>query len=52
LTFRSETEALAGLDSIQADYQRHREAARGIAEQHCESGRVLSRLLERVWTTS
>jgi hypothetical protein len=52
LTFRSETEALAGLDSIQADYARHREAARAVAEQHCESGRVLSRLLERVWTTS
>ena len=51
LTFRSETEALAGLDSIQADYQQHREAARGIAEQHCESSRVLSRLLERVWTS-
>ena len=52
LTFRSETEALAGLDSIQADYQRHRDAARAIAERHCESSRVLSRLLERVWSTS
>jgi len=52
LTFRSETEALAGLDTIQADYRRHREAARAIAEQHCESGRVLSRLLEQVWRTS
>jgi hypothetical protein len=52
LTFCSEAEALVGLDSIQADYQRHREAARAIAEQHCESNRVLSRLLERVWSTS
>ena len=52
LTFRSEAEALAGLDSIQADYQRHRKAARAIAEQHCESSRVLSRLLEQVWRTS
>jgi len=52
LTFRSEAEALAGLDSIQADYQRHREAARAIAEQHCDSNRVLSKLLERVGSTS
>jgi hypothetical protein len=52
LTFHSETEALAGLDSIQADYHRHRDAARAIAERHCESSRVLSRLLERVWSTS
>ena len=52
LTFCSEEEALEGLDSIQADYQRHREAARAIAEQHCDSNRVLSRLLDRVWSTS
>jgi len=51
LTFASEAEAIAGLDSIQANYPRHREAARAIAEQHCDSNRVLSRLLERVWRT-
>jgi hypothetical protein len=52
LTFGSEAEALAGLDSIQANYRRHRDAARAIAEQHCESNRVLSRLLERVGAAS
>ena len=52
LTFASEADALAGFDSIQADYPRHREAARAIAEQHCDSRRVLSRVLDRVWSTS
>jgi hypothetical protein len=52
LTFSSEAEALAGLDSIQRDYQRHRAAARAIAEQHCDSNRVLARLLEQVSSTS
>lgn len=51
LTFSTGEEALAGFDSIQADYPRHREAARAIAEQHCDSDRVLSRLLDRVWAT-
>ena len=52
LTFADEGEALAGLDRIEANYARHRQAARAIAEQHCDSNRVLSRLLDRVWCSS
>jgi hypothetical protein len=51
LTFSTESEALAGIDSVQTDYVRHRAAARAIAEEHCDSRHVLSRLLERVGST-
>jgi hypothetical protein len=52
LTFADEAEALAGLDRIETNYARHREAARAIAEQHCDSNRVLPRLLDRVGCSS
>ena len=52
LTFGDEAEALNGLDRIQTDYARHREAARAIAEQYFDSNRVLPRLLDRVWGSS
>jgi hypothetical protein len=48
LRFENQDDALAGLDSIQADYPRHRAAARAIAEQYFDSGRVLTRLLDQV----
>ena len=48
LRFSSDVEALAGLDAIETDYTRHREAARALAEQHFDSDRVLTRLLDRV----
>jgi hypothetical protein len=51
LTFATEDEALAGLESVETGYARHREAARAIAERHCDSNRVLPRLLEKVWST-
>ena len=48
LRFENHDDALAGVDSIQAHYPRHRAAARAIAEQHFDSGRVLTRLLDRI----
>jgi hypothetical protein len=51
LTFATEDEALAGLESVETKYALHREAARAIAERHCDSNRVLPRLLEKVWST-
>jgi hypothetical protein len=46
LAFTSPDEALAGIDAINADYQRHARAAAEIASEHFDSGRVLRRLLE------
>lgn len=48
LRFRSHADALAGVAAIEADYPRHREAARAIAERHFDSNRVLTRLLDCV----
>ena len=48
LTFAGEDEAVAAADAIVSDYPRHRRAARGFAEEHLDSDRVLGRLLEAV----
>lgn len=48
LRFASAADAAAGVDAIQRDYQRHRRAARALAEEYFDSQRVLTRLLERV----
>jgi hypothetical protein len=48
VAFASTTEALAGLESIETHYARHRDAARAIAEEHFDSNRVLLRLLDRI----
>ena len=48
LTFAGEDEAVAAADAILSDYPRHRRAARGFAEEHLDSDRVLGRLLEAV----
>ncbi len=39
---------LAALDSLRSDYAGHRRAARGIAEDHFDSDKVLGRLLDEV----
>jgi hypothetical protein len=52
LSFTTDVDALAGLDSIETNYARHREAARALAEQHFDSDRVLTRLLDRVGAAS
>jgi hypothetical protein len=46
LAFRTSREAGAALDGVRSDYERHRRAARAVAEQHFDSDTVLPRLLE------
>ena len=48
LSFDHEAGAVAGADEIAGDYEAHRRAARGLAEEHLDSDRVLRRLLEEV----
>lgn len=43
--FRTEDEALAAIEAVDADYERHCRAARAIAEAHFEAGAVARRLL-------
>src|SRR5262249_37435950 len=46
--FRTMEDALNAIESINQDYQRHSTAARLIAEDYFESGKVLSKLLAAV----
>ena len=46
LAFSTVEEAAAGVESLRADYARHRRGARELAEQEFDSDRVLTRLLE------
>lgn len=46
LTFRDLSEAVNGIEGINADYERHRDAARKLAEEYFDSDKVLSSLLE------
>ena len=46
MTFRDLTEAAAGVNQLNADYQRHRRAARHLAEDIFATNRVLPALLE------
>lgn len=48
LAFSTLDEALAGVESLNADYPRHRRAARRLAEEFFDSDKVLSRLLDRL----
>jgi hypothetical protein len=52
LSFATEDDALAAVEDVRADYDRHVHAARNIAEQHLDSRKVLTRFLERVGATS
>jgi hypothetical protein len=47
LTFSTFEEALEGIEAINADYRRHRRAARALAERVFATDRVLPDLLER-----
>jgi len=47
-SFSSIGDALQAVDSINRDYERHSTAARRIASEYFESGKVLSRLLKSV----
>jgi hypothetical protein len=44
--FKTHEDVLAGIEELRSDYSRHSRAARLIAEQHFESGKVLSTLLD------
>jgi len=46
--FTTEDQALVAIDELNGAYRRHANAARAIAEEHFDSDRVLTRLLERV----
>jgi hypothetical protein len=46
--FSTAEDVLAAIDAINADYPRHADAARAIAEAHLDSDRVLPALLDRV----
>jgi hypothetical protein len=46
LAFRDLEDAVAGAHSIGSDYERHRAAARALAEAHFDSDKVLTRFLE------
>jgi hypothetical protein len=48
LTFSTVDEAMAGVERIAADPDRHAKAARAIAEEHFDSNRVLPGMLERL----
>ena len=48
LSFTNEDEALAGVEQVAGDYDRHSRAARAIAEEWFDSNRVLPALLRRV----
>ena len=48
--FTSVDDVAAVVDDLSADYEHHRRAARGIAEEHLDSDRVLAVLLERLGT--
>jgi hypothetical protein len=46
LSYRTAEEAAAALDEVAGDYERHRTAARSLAEDVFDSDRVLRELLE------
>ena len=48
LTFRTLDDAVAGVETINADYLAHCRAARALAEAHFDSDRVLAGLLDRM----
>lgn len=48
LAFDDAASAAAGAEALLGDYERHRRAARELAEEHLDSDRVLGSLLERL----
>jgi hypothetical protein len=52
LPFRTIDDVLEGIGRINADYCRHAKAARALAEEHFDSDRVLTSLLDRVGTSA
>jgi glycosyltransferase involved in cell wall biosynthesis len=50
LSFRDLDGAIEALESVEADYDEHRDAARALAEEWFDSGKVLTELIERAMT--
>ena len=48
LAFTTEDDALAAVEEVRSDHERHAAAARAIAEEHLDSRTVLARFLDRV----
>jgi hypothetical protein len=48
LPSRPPTEAVAAIEAINGDYERHCHAARAIAEEHFEASSVAGRLLDQL----
>jgi hypothetical protein len=48
LAYETSSQAAVALDAVAGDYERHRRAARTLAEEWLDSDRVLTRLLEQV----
>jgi hypothetical protein len=51
IAFSTLEEAAAGVEEIERDYERHSRAARALAEEYFDAGKVLARLLERLELT-
>jgi hypothetical protein len=51
LTFNTLDEAVDSIKRIEADYERHCRAARGLAEEYFDSGKVLMRLIDDAFAT-
>jgi hypothetical protein len=49
--FRTAEEALAAIEAMNADYSRHAQAARALAEEYFDSDWVLNRLLSQIGAT-
>jgi hypothetical protein len=52
LAFEGPGDVVEAIEAVNADYPGHSRAARSIAEEHLDAGRVLGVLLERVATSS
>ena len=48
LAFSEPGEALEAVERVARDYEQHSRAARAIAEEHFDSGRIIGRLLENL----
>jgi hypothetical protein len=46
--FESADDVLAAIDALRGDYRRHAQAARGVAEDVFDAGKVLPRLLREI----
>ncbi len=52
LPFETSDDVLAGIAAFRRDYPRHARAARALAEEYLDSGKVLGRLLQRLGAAS